>query len=213
MSIIVCPRYLNDVACHTFLPRINFSSLRVYSKLHLSLHFYVTAKLSNTIAESISRVSAPFSWRMILFAWNILLRVLRASRELRYILDTEWNFLSEHQFSGWGQVNGVSGHEARVVGAQLRLSQQAFSREKLEADWSSVLEVKPIRYGGAREMVMTMLSWGGSGVQQERIHANLSNTKIFFFSYRWHATKFSLLKITLWSLLRRNWPTITELQK
>lgn len=50
-----------------------------------------------------------------------------------------------------------SGHEARVVGAELRLSQQAFSREKLEADWSSVLEVKPIRYGGAREMVMTML--------------------------------------------------------
>lgn len=52
-----------------------------------------------------------------------------------------------------------SGHEARVVRAKLRLSQRAFSREKLEADWSSVLEVKPIRYGGAREMVMTMLRW------------------------------------------------------
>ena len=51
----------------------------------------------------------------------------------------------------------VARHEARVARAKLRLSQQAFSREKLEADWSSVLEVKPIRYGGAREMVMTMV--------------------------------------------------------
>lgn len=82
---------------------------------------------------------------------NLLAEILGRKREGKKI------FSQRAWIDGTGvQVCGAR-HEARVARAKLRLSQQAFSREKLEADWSSVLEVKPIRYGGAREMVMTMV--------------------------------------------------------
>lgn len=97
--------------------------------------------------------------------------LLSTTRMLRFIEDqrtlwdmSERNLIAKEIFcqcmdrfsDGLSQ---LSGHEPRVGRAKLRLNQRAFSRETLEADWSSVLEVKPIRYGGAREMVMTMLRW------------------------------------------------------
>lgn len=183
MSIIVCLRYLNDIARHTFLPRIiTFPDFDNIWSPFPSGSNYVYYYTSEIVKHNLKSQSFCQSSETILASLEIIecerrsTNAIRISRKLRYL--RYWMKLSVRawiSFSDRDSSSEWSGHEARVVGAQLRLSQQAFSREKLEADWSSVLEVKPIRYGGAREMVMTMLSWGGSGVQQERIHANLSN--------------------------------------